>query len=77
MIVENVGNQTANQKKTLEVRIISGRKYVEQFEPIYSSLNFKCLLKIEGSLTKFLNIKRLLSIPSPLKQYQIHVILIW
>jgi hypothetical protein len=39
MIVENVGNQTANQKKTLEVRIISGCKYVEQFEPIYSSLN--------------------------------------
>jgi hypothetical protein len=26
MIVENVGNQTANQKKALIVRIISGRK---------------------------------------------------
>jgi hypothetical protein len=39
--------------------------------------NFKCLLKIEGSLKNILNIKRLTSIPSPLKQYHFHAILIW
>ncbi len=39
--------------------------------------NFICLLKIEGSLNKNLNIKRLMSIPSPLKQYHFHSILIW
>jgi hypothetical protein len=33
MIVENVGNQTANQKKALNVRIISGPICIEQFEP--------------------------------------------
>jgi hypothetical protein len=27
MIVENAGNQTANQKKALKVRIVSGHKY--------------------------------------------------
>ncbi len=34
-------------------------------------------IKIEGSLLKILNIKRLMSIPSPLKQYHFHAILIW
>jgi hypothetical protein len=45
------------------------------FEPKHK--NFKWLLKIEGSLKKILNIKRLMSIPSPLKQYHFLVILIW
>jgi hypothetical protein len=45
------------------------------FEPKHK--NLKCQLKIEGSLKKFLNIKRLMSIPSPLQQYHFHVILIW
>jgi hypothetical protein len=34
MIVENAGNQTANQKKALKFIIISGPKKKEQFEPI-------------------------------------------
>jgi hypothetical protein len=45
------------------------------FEPKHK--NFKCLLKIEGSLLKCLNIKHLMSIPSPLQQYHFHVIQIW
>jgi hypothetical protein len=45
------------------------------FEPKHK--NFKYRLKIEGSLKKFLNIKWLMSIPSPLKQYHFHAILIW
>ncbi len=45
------------------------------FEPKYK--NFKCLLKIEGSPENFLNIKRLMPITSPLKQYHFHTILFW
>ncbi len=45
------------------------------FEPKHK--NFKCLIKIEGSRKKTLNIKRFMSIPSPLKQYHFHTILIW
>ncbi len=50
-------------------------KILTLFEPKHK--NFKCLLKIEGSLKKFLNIKCLMPIPSPLQQYHFHVILIW
>ncbi len=39
--------------------------------------NFKYLLKIKGPLKIFLNIERIMSIPSPLKQYHFHAILIW
>ncbi len=45
------------------------------FEPKHK--NFKCLIKIEGTLLKIFIFKRLMSIPSPLKQYHFHAILIW
>jgi hypothetical protein len=39
MIVENAGNQTADQEKGTECQNFF-RTQIEQFEPIYSSLNF-------------------------------------
>ncbi len=58
-----------------QIRLRTKWKIWTLFEPEHK--NFKCLLKIEGSLRKFLNIKPLMSIPSPLKQYHFHAILIW
>ncbi len=62
-----------------EIRFRPKWKIWTLFEPKHN--NFKYLLKIEGSLKKIVNIKRLMerlmSIPSPLKQYYFHVILIW
>jgi hypothetical protein len=58
-----------------QIRFRTKCKIWTLFEPKYK--NFKCLLKIEGSFKKILNIKRLMSKPSPLKQYHFHAILIW
>jgi hypothetical protein len=58
-----------------QIRFRTKWKIWTLFEPKHK--NFKCLLKIEGSLLKMLNIRRLMSIPSPLKQYHFHTILIW
>jgi hypothetical protein len=58
-----------------QIRFRTKLKIWTLFEPKHK--NFKCLLKIEGSLSKNLNIKRLVSISSPLKQYHFHAILIW
>jgi hypothetical protein len=38
---------------------------------------FKGLLKIKGSLLKFLKVQRLMSLPRPIRPYYFHADLIW
>ncbi len=58
-----------------QFRFETKRKIWKLFEPKHR--NFKCILKIEGSVIKCLNIKRLMSISSPLKQFHCQAISIW
>jgi hypothetical protein len=58
-----------------QIRFETKWEILTLFEP--SLRKFKCLLKIKGRDYKILNIRRLMSLPKPLKLFHFEAIPIW